>query len=253
MNPLSIADGQNHPGLRLVTRAGIPTPWAQAAKFILEIKGLDFAIVQEQPEERGAQFAWLGDAGSPFLLNGDESRRDGWVAILELAERLQPAPALVPEDGHQRALMYGLANELCGEMGLGWSLRLQMIDASLSDSPPTGAFPAKVARYLAGKYGYTTERAATGRERVVSILQTLSEALGEKDYFFADMTALDLYWAAFGNMFMLLDEKDFPAMPMARDAWANVGGGPFADAVPDNLRRHHARIYERHLSLPLEL
>ena len=110
-----------------------------------------------------------------------------------------------------------------------------------------------IGAYLASKYGYTSERAAAGRGRVGSILQTLSETLGDKDYFFAGMTALDLYWAAFGNMFMLLAEKDFPAMPMARDAWANVGGGPYADAVPDNLRLHHARMYERHLSLPLEL
>ena len=41
-----------------------------------------------------------------------------------LAERLAPAPALLPADPASRALALGLAHELCGEAGLGWSRRL---------------------------------------------------------------------------------------------------------------------------------
>ena len=38
---------------------------------------------------------------------------------------------LVPEDAEPRALLYGLAHEICGEDGLGWNRRLQGIVASL--------------------------------------------------------------------------------------------------------------------------
>jgi glutathione S-transferase len=149
--------------------------------------------------------------------------------------------------------MFGLANELCGEMGLGWCLRLLMIDASLQDPQPAGAFPERVAQYLGKKYGYSTERVGLAEQRVKAILIELDTALGAQPYFFETLSALDIYWAAFGNMFMLLDTAELPAAPLARDAWNGVGGGRFKDDVPNGLRTHHRKIYEQHLGLPVQL
>ena len=67
------------------------------------------------------------------------------------APRLAPAPPLIPARADERALAFGLAHEICGEGGLGWSRRLQLIHADLNNS---GGFPERVSKYLAKKYGY---------------------------------------------------------------------------------------------------
>jgi glutathione S-transferase len=254
MDAISIAQAREHSGLRLITRQGVPTPWAQAAKGILEIKGLPYQLAQESmADEKGAQAAWLGDQGSPFVMLGDEPPRSGWASILELSERLAPSPPLIPGSSDDRIELFGIANEICGELGLGWCLRLIMIDASLREPEQLGAFPTRVADYLGKKYGYYEGCADIARGRVHEILATLSRRLGDKVYFLGDLSALDVYWATFGNMFMLLDDEDLPAVSMARDAWRYLGGGTFTDKVPDNLVTHHRRMYERHLGLPVQL
>jgi hypothetical protein len=48
----------------------------------------------------------------------DESPCSGWAEILLLLERLEPQPALISSDPEQRAVMMGLAHEICSEMGL---------------------------------------------------------------------------------------------------------------------------------------
>ena len=73
--------------------------------------------------------------------------------ILLLAERLAPTPSLLPADPAVRALAFGLAHEICGEAGLGWSRRLQMVHASLQNA---GGFPVPVAKYLGKKPGSAT-------------------------------------------------------------------------------------------------
>lgn len=253
MDLVTITEAMDRDGLRLITRRGIPTPWAQAAKGLIEVKGLPCVLAQEGPDEKGAHAKWVGDQGAPFVAFDREPIRGGWAQILELVERLAPEPRLIPSEGPRRAHMFGLANEICGEMGLGWSLRLRMVHKSLTDVGAPGTFPEPVAKYLGGKYGYTANQAATAETRVSTVLNTLSNELGEQSYFLGELSALDIYWAAFGNMFMLLSADEMPAAPMVADAWGNAGGGQYADLVPANLKQHHRRIYETHLSLPLQL
>ena len=253
MDVVNITTAQERKGLRLVTRRGVPTPWAQAAKGIIELKGLPCVLAQETLEDaKGAHQSWTGDSGAPHVAYDDEPIRSGWAQILELAERLAPSPSLIPANGRQRAEMFGLANELCGDMGLGWSLRLIMIHTSLAAPETEGAFPERVASYLGSKYGYNPQSVEQAPERVRGIIATLSDALGAKPYFFETLTALDIYWATFGNMFLLLDENELPAVPLARNAWA-MGGGRFRDELPDNLVAHHRKMYEQHLGLPVQL
>jgi hypothetical protein len=53
----------------------------------------------------------------------NERPRAGWAEILLLSERLAPNPSLLPKDAVDRALVFGLAHEICGEQGLAWSRR----------------------------------------------------------------------------------------------------------------------------------
>ena len=250
---VSITEARERDGLRLVTRRGIPTPWAQAAKSLIEVKGLDCVLAQESAEDpKGAHFDWTGDNGSPFVAYDREPLRDRWTAILELVERLGSGPALIPA-GEDRIRFYGLANEICGEMGMAWNLRLLMVEGSLENPDAPGTFPEKVARYLGKKYGYFAGCGSAAQERVRSVLQTLSGQLAEQPYFFGTLSALDVYWAAFGNMFMLLSDEELPAAPLARNAWDQFGGGRFTSEVPDNLVKHHRKMYVEHLGLPVQL
>ena len=253
MDVVNITAARERPGLRLVTRRGVPTPWAQAAKGIIELKGLPCVLAQETLEDgKGAHQSWTGDGGAPHVAYNDEPLRSGWAQVLELVERLAPNPSLIPADGRARAEMFGLANELCGEMGLGWSLRRIMIHTSLTEPDAEGAFPERVAHYLGDKYGYNVHSVEQAPERVRTIIATLSDTLGDKAYFFGTLSALDVYWATFGNMFLLLNEEELPAVPLARNAWA-LGGGKFRDVLPDNLVTHHRKMYEEHLGLPVQL
>ncbi|MCH9675556.1 MAG: hypothetical protein K0U93_29235 [Gammaproteobacteria bacterium] len=258
MKVVSIAEAKAMSGVRIVTRKGVPTAWAEAAKGIFHVKRTDAVLAQEaESDEKGAHLQWTGEAGAPIVAYDDEKMRTGWMEILLLAERMAPAahgvPALVPADGSQRATMFGVSNEICGELGLAWCLRLLMIDRALENEGAPGTFPVKIAKYLAAKYGYYPQSLAVAHARVMTILDTLSQTLGAGRYLVGDtLTAADIYWATFGNMFGLLSPEELPAAQMVRQAWGAVGGS-MREQVPANLVAHHRYVYERYLTLPVQL
>lgn len=253
MRAIGITEAKTRSGLRLVSRPGVPTPWAEAAKAIFHVKGLEFARVHEGPDERGAQLEWTGEAGAPVVAYDNEPVRTGWDEILWLAERLSSDPSLLPREATARVQVLGLAHEICGELGLGWSLRLMMIDRSINQAGEPGVFPVKIANYLAGKYGYRPDSIALARARVRDVLASLAEHLADRRYIVgASLTAVDLYWAAFGNMFGLLTPDELPAADMVRNAWRGVGDLMIGD-VPETLRAHHRYVYETYLELPVVL
>jgi len=74
--------------------------------------------------ENGTTKSWTGQHNAPVVMHGSEKPRSGWADILLLVERLAPQPRLLPSDPGERALAFGLADEICGEKGLSWSRRL---------------------------------------------------------------------------------------------------------------------------------
>ena len=100
---------------------------------------------------------WAGERSGPIAIYDDEKPRSRWNDILLLAERLAPEPALLPKEPAERALAFGLGHEICGEGGLAWSRRLELIHAGLQNS---GGFPERVSKYLAKKYGYSAAAGA---------------------------------------------------------------------------------------------
>ena len=157
-------------GLRMVVVSDVPSPWGEAAKGILHIKGIEWAAVRLTYDSEALQ-QWAGQRSGPVLIYNDERPRAGWPEILLLAERLAPAPALLPAQADERALAFGLAHEICGEGGLGWSRRLQLIHAGLNNA---GGFPERVSKYLAKKYGYSPEAGAAVGARVAELPRMLA-------------------------------------------------------------------------------
>src|SRR5258708_35457741 len=122
-------------GLRVVLTPSVPGPWTEAAKAILRVKKLPYVKVrQELMGENRALLDWTKQATAPVFVYNDERPRTIWNDQLYLAERLAPTPSLIPDDINDRILMFGLANELCGENGLGWARRLMIMHSPIADT-----------------------------------------------------------------------------------------------------------------------
>jgi glutathione S-transferase len=253
--PVSLSAARALPGLRLVVLQGVPSPWSQAAKAILRVKQLPYTLVHRAPNDPpGALEAWTGQASFPAAMYESERPRTGWAEILLLAERLAPAPLLVPADPEQRAFFFGLCHELCGEMGLGWARRLEGIAAGLARTPVD-----PIAAWLGGKYGYSTETAAQAPGRVRDVLGLLAELLarsrarGSGYLLGAELTALDLYWATFCNLVSPLP-PELLALPAAlRPMFTSADPAVHELLGRSGLLAHRDRIYREHLELPVPL
>src|SRR5215216_7541130 len=186
-------------GLRMVVVGGIPSPWGEAAKGILHIKGIDWTAVRLVYDSEPLR-EWAGQHSGPVAIYDDERPRAGWAEILLLAERLAPTPSLLPQDVGERAFALGLAHEICGEDGLGWARRLQLIHAGLQGA---GGFAPRVAGYLAKKYGHSPEAGRAASARVVELLGMLAARLkaqkeaGSGFYIGNTLSAVDVYSATF--------------------------------------------------------
>src|SRR5258706_11514547 len=123
---LGVEDAIKRGGLRMVVVGGVPSPWGEAAKGILHIKGIEWAAVRLVYDSEALK-NWAGERSGPVAVYEQEPPRSGWKDILLLAERLAPEPALLPAGPAERALVLGLSHDMCGEAGLGWTRRLQMM------------------------------------------------------------------------------------------------------------------------------
>ena len=253
MTYVSVTAARAMGGLRLVGIRGIPSPWAEAAKGIFRVKALPFTLACQQPDDAPTALVdWAGDVGVPVVAHENEKTRSGWAEILLLAERLAPAPSLLPADPAERALMFGLAHEICGEMGLGWCMRLLLIRNGLGHGEPGGVSP-RVAAYLAPRYGFDPDSVAVATRRVVDILTVLSGRIAGRPYLMGDaLTALDIYWATFANLITPLPEADMPMRADMRVAYTCKDDAVLA-ALSPALRAHQRAVYEQHLQLPVEL
>lgn len=242
-------------GLRMVVVPGVPSPWGEAAKGILHVKQIPWVAVRlDQGSDEMA--AWIGgERSGPVAIYEDEAPRNGWAEILILAERLAPKPALLPADAGERALAFGLAHEICGEMGLGWCGRNLGVHAGMSGD---GGFPAGVAQYLAQKYGYRPEEADSYRARVVGILEALSARLqaqkdaGRRFYLGDTLTAVDIYSATFMALLRPLPPEQCP-MPEAMRSAFRSSDPTVEKALDPILLEHRDFVYEEYLELPLSL
>lgn len=251
---VSLEEAMSRPGLRMVVVGNVPSPWGEAAKGLLHLKGLDWAAVRlVYDDDRLVE--WAGQRSGPVLICDKERPRSGWAEILLLLERLAPTPALLPRDPADRALAFGLAHEICGEGGLGWSRRLQLVHAGLGNA---GGFPERVSRYLGKKYGYTPAAGAGARDRVAELLRLLAQRLaaqrqaGSRYYLGNTLSALDVYSATCMALFDPLPPEQCAMDPVSRAAFGERDA--VIDAALDPiLLAHRDMMYREHLELPLAL
>jgi glutathione S-transferase len=251
---VSVEEAIKRGGLRMVVVGGVPSPWGEAAKGFLHIKGIEWVAVRlaydnEQLNE------WAGQRSGPVAIYEKERPRAGWAEILLLAERLAPAPSLLPADAAERAVVFGLAHEICGEAGLGWSRRLQLVHAGIQNA---GGFPERVAKYLGKKYGYSPEAGATSGTRVAELLGMLvarlkaQKAAGSRYYVGNSLTAVDVYSATFAAMFAPLPSGRCEMEASTRAAF-ETPDAQIEAALDPILLEHRDMMYAKYLELPLSL
>jgi glutathione S-transferase len=251
---VSVEDALKRGGLRMVVVGNVPSPWGEAAKGILHIKKIEWVAVRLVYDSEPLK-EWAGQRSGPVAIYNDEPPRSAWNEILLLAERLVPAPSLLPKDATERALAFGLAHEICGEGGLGWSRRLQLIHAGLNNS---GGFPERVSKYLSKKYGYSSAAGAAAGTRVTELLRMLVARLKAQrqagsPYYIGDaLTAVDIYSATFTAMFAPLPPEQCKMDDATRAAFANRDTQIEA-ALDPILLAHRDMMYAQHLELPLAL
>lgn len=233
---------------------GFPSPWSQAARACFEIKNIDFAKVHVAAEDPpGALLEWTGQRSFPVAIFDSERPRSGWAEILLLAERLAPEPRLIPIDGFDRSLLFGLGHEMLGEMGLAWCRRLvglQPLLGSRADDP-------ELVDYLY-KYGSAAEGFALASTRITTVLHLLAERLrrqrarGSEFLIGETLSAVDLYWAVVSNLLSPLPDE---ILPLARNIRATLTeeAEPLIDRLDPILIEHRDGIFRRYLRTPVEL
>lgn len=251
---VDVEEAKKRNGLRMVVVSIVPSGWSEAAKGILHIKGIEWAAIRLVYDSESLR-EWLGQRSGPVAIYDNEPPRSGWAEILLLAERLAPTPTLLPADAAERAVMFGLSHEICGEAGLGWSRRLQLIHAGLQSA---GGFPEQVAKYLGKKYGYRPETGATATGRVAALLSMLGTRLksqhekGSRYYVGHSLTAVDIYSATFMGLFRPFPQEQC-AMSAGIRAALETRDVQTEAALDPILLQHRDMMYEEYLELPLRL
>lgn len=238
-------------GLRIVLVRGFPSPWGQAAKAMMEYKNLDFMVGAQQARGDNQELvAWAGTNSGPVVAWNDEPPLNRWNDILLLLERIAPDKPLVPEDPGARIELFGLAHEICGELGFGWNRRLQGIHIGVQAGTDAGSF--------GNKYGYNEIDGARAADRAIAFMGHLSNILKAQaargsDYILGEsVTAVDFYWAAFSNLVAIQPPEECPLDPAIRTRFEKVTPD-IAAAVDPILLKHRDRIMHSFFKIPMEL
>jgi len=249
----SVVEGIEAGGLRLAVLRGVPSPWSQAAMGILHVKDIDHTkVCLAEGEDRAIFNEWTGQDAFPAAMYEDERPRTGWEEILWLAERLSPAPRLVPADPEARVRMFGLSREICGEMGLGWCRRLMAMAGPMKGS--VGEGPGSFGH----KYGSSPEQAKVALERVIEILGLLARQLadskvrGHRYLMGAQLSAVDIYWATFCNLVDPLPIEKLP-LPEAMHPLFKAKEPEIHAALDPSLLDLRDLVYTKYLELPVQL
>lgn len=249
MEFVSVEEARTGSGMRLVLSRGYWALWCEFTKNIFHVKGVPFtAVVHEGFGENPELVAWTGVRNQPQAIYNDEPVRTGWLDILNLAERIAPEPRLLPEASTERADVVGLANEICGEWGIGWCRRIQ-IAAQFS-------FGEEGMRRMRDQYGMNDAAVMSAERRTADIIRNLADRMREqkrlgRPYLVGEnLSAIDIYWACVSNLMDPLPSKVCPMDDGTRAAFANPGE-IISDALDPVLIEHRDFVYRKHLIYPV--
>ena len=226
MNYIEPAAAREMDGLRLALTAHAPAPYSLSARAILDHHGVPYVpVLQVGGGANEDLVAWTGHRNAPVAVYNDEAPRVGWLEILHLAERLGSGPSLIPSDIDDRMLMVALSNELIGENGFIWNLRLVMLGLG----GPERAAQERLRNPMYDQYGYSEEAAAQGVARARAVVDRLTaQLLAQRDagrrYIVGDaLSAVDIYWVYFSQAVGTLPEAVCPMPAGMRTVYDAVG------------------------------
>jgi glutathione S-transferase len=252
----SVEAARRLPGLRLVVTAHMPGLWSEGAKGVLDAKKIPYVLVeQEVGGENRALLEWTAQTSAPVAVWNDERPRSSWLEQLYLAERLSPTPALIPQNLDHRVTMFGLCNELAGENGFAWNMRLTSFHRMLND-PAADDFGQHISRTLAPKYGYDPALVDSARQQMIDLVAQLRERFREqrhsgRRYLVGDaLSALDIYWATFAGAIDPLPPDLCPNMPAVMRQ--NYTDPELKALAGPELIQHRDFIYATYLKLPMD-
>lgn len=253
---LDVEQARRLTGLRLVLSPGIPGPWSEAAKNIVQVKKISHVKVRQELGGKNQELLeWTGQVSAPVAMFNDERPRTSWNEQLFLFERLAPEPPLIPTAIGDRMMMFGLANELLGENGFVWQRRLMIVaeNSGPEADPQTRNFLIPIA----ARYNYSAQAAAAAPERAAEIVSTVARQLeaqrarGSRFMVGDRLSAVDIYWATSSAIFRPMSEELCPMGP-SRKLYLTDHPALVAASSP-LLFEHRDFIYRTCLELPIDL
>lgn len=253
MEYVAAEDARGMSGLRLALTCHAPAPYSMSARAIFDLKEVPYIpVAQIGASENEALRAWTGHRNAPVAVYNDETPRAGWLEILNLAERLGSGPDLVPTNIEDRMQMIGLVNELIGENGLIWNMRLLMLGLA----GPERAAEAANSNPMYAQYGYSEVARAQAGAKVDVILQRFTKhALQQREagskYLIGNaLSATDIYWAYFSLIFATLPDEQCP-MPRGLRKSYEMSSDSIGGCDPYLIEQRDF-IFAQHLTLPME-
>lgn len=241
-------------GLRIVLVQGLPSPWGQAAKAMMEYKGLIYRAAPQQAGGDNHELQdWSGVNSGPVVAWDGLPPINRWDDILFLLDRLNAENPLLPEKLDDRALCLGLGHLICGELGIGWNRRLDMFHPIIE----SGEAPESI-QVMASKYGYNSLDVRMANKRVVSAMKMLAVLLKKQKrkkskYFIGDeISAVDFYWAAFSNLCSIMPHESCPLDKNIRAMFENVSE-EIKSGLDPILLEHRSFIMSEYFKIPMEL
>lgn len=249
MEFVSVEQAKALPGMRVVLSRGHWALWCEFTKNILHVKGIPFTPVLHTGFGENAELvAWTGVRNQPQAIYNDEPVRTAWLDILNMAERIAPEPRLLPEASAERADVVGLANEICGEWGIGWCRRIQIAAQT--------SFGEEGMKRMRDQYGMSDSGVASAEQRTADVVRNLAarmheqKRLGRRYLVGESLSAIDIYWACVSNLMDPLPPEVCPMDDGTRNAFANPGP-VIAAAMDPVLIEHRDFIYREHLIYPV--
>ncbi len=253
MEYITPTQAQDMSGLRLALTVAVPAPYSMSARAIFDIKHIEYVAVTQQGGGQNEELiAWTGHRNAPIAVFNNESPRTGWLEILNLAERLGSGPGLIPTDIEQRMQMVALTNELIGENGFIWQMRLIML--GLGGSQASAAAAKKNPMFA--DYGFSEEAKVQALLRAQTIMAKFTQHVSRQieqhsHYLIGDsLTALDIYWAYFSQLLKTLPHEQCPMPVSLRQAY-DASGKRLGDC-PEQLIEQRDWIFAHHLKLPMD-
>lgn len=249
---LKPAEARELPGLRLALTRGVPGPYSMSARAEFDLRGVPYIAVEQIPAGANEDLvAWTRHRNAPVAVYNDEPPRTGWLEILNLAERLGKGPSLIPDDIEDRMAMVALTNELIGENGLMWNMRVLML--GLGGAERAAEEAARNPMYAEYGYSEAARDAAPGKIEVILSRFTAhvqaQRARGSRYLFGEALSAGDVYWAYFSPLFKTLPEDVCPMPAPMRKAYDR--GGEAVGGCDPILIEQRDYVFANHLPLPM--